>query len=79
MQDLFDRLQHLFDQTGHLNNGGFRAHPNPKKSEDKPEIVRPLARMAAEKLVRAIRTASLRNSSALPVPMVYLLCCTIYD
>ena len=28
-------------------------------------------------LVRAIRTASFRNSSVLPVPMVHLLCCTL--
>lgn len=30
-------------------------------------------------LVSAIRTASLRNSSVLPVPMVHLLCCTLRD
>jgi hypothetical protein len=30
-------------------------------------------------LVSAIRTASLRNSSVLPVLMVYLLCCKICD
>jgi hypothetical protein len=30
-------------------------------------------------LVSAIRTASLRNSSVLPVPMVHPLCCTICD
>ena len=30
-------------------------------------------------LVSAIRTASLRNSSVLPVPMVHLLCCTVGD
>ena len=27
----------------------------------------------------AIRTASLRNASVLPVPMVHLLCCTVCD
>lgn len=35
------RRQHLWDQSGDLNNGGFLAHRNPKESEDEPEILRP--------------------------------------
>jgi len=35
------RRQHLWDQIGDLNNGGFLAHRNPKESEDEPEILRP--------------------------------------
>ena len=33
------RRQHLWDQSGDLNNGGFLAHRNPKESEDEPEIL----------------------------------------
>ena len=28
------RRQHLWDQTGDLNNGGFLAHPNSTESKD---------------------------------------------
>jgi hypothetical protein len=34
---IWGRLQHLWDQTGDLSNGGFLAHRNPKESEDEPE------------------------------------------
>jgi len=33
------RRQHLWDQSGDLNNGGFLAHRNPKESEDEPETL----------------------------------------
>jgi len=56
--------QHLWDQSGDLSNGGFLAHRNPKESEDEPEILRPPARVPAEKLVRDIRRATRKHHSA---------------
>ncbi len=46
---------------------------------DKPTPRSSATRRRESPLVNAIRTASLRNSSFLPVPMVHLLCCTLRD
>ncbi|MCA3361176.1 MAG: SIR2 family protein, partial [Roseomonas sp.] len=45
------RRQHLWDQIGDFNNGGFLAHRNPKESEDEPKILRPTHAGASRKAV----------------------------
>jgi len=58
------RRQHLWDQIGDLNSGGFLAHRNPKKSEDKPEIPCQPVRVPAKKLAHDIRRAARGRHSA---------------
>jgi hypothetical protein len=61
---MYVRRRRLWDRIGDLSNGGFLAHGNPKEGEEEPEILPPLARVQAEKLVRDIRRATRKHHSA---------------
>ena len=58
------RRQRLVDQTVDWSNGGFLAHPNPRRVKIRQKSSAPPTRALAEKPVRIIRRATRSRHSA---------------